>query len=84
MARSNGFLRNISWTWVKETKYDFHPLTYKFNLTDLKPNLGEPFSYFAQAPWSDFSAIGSSTTRLPVVRCSSTELIPNERANDYN
>ena len=90
MFTSTSFSSLISKTWMKDSKYYYHPFTYKFNLNELQPSLGEHFSYFTQASWSEFSSntfnhsVGSSTSLLPVVHSSSTELIPNERTSDYN
>ncbi len=67
----------------KDSKYFFNPFTYKFNLNELKPSIGEPFSYFTQASWTIFSSslrnhLGFKSSDIPV-SSSSTEIIPNER-----
>jgi hypothetical protein len=69
-----------------EYKCHFNPWTYQFNLSELQPAIGQPFSYFTQASWTIASTsllhqLGSKTIDIPV-QASSTELIPNERTNE--
>lgn len=76
----------ISSTFTKDVKFFFNPFTYKFNLNELKPPIGEPFSYFTQSSWTIFSSTRtnhhrtqkSSSSDIPVPS-PSTEIIPNER-----
>jgi hypothetical protein len=73
----------ISNSLNKDSKYFFNPFAYKFNLNELKPSIGEPFSYFTQASWtivssSVFNHIGSKSSDIPVP-CSSKEITSNER-----
>ena len=73
----------VSTNFNKDSKFFFNPFAYKFNLNELKPSIGEPFSYFTQASWTIFSSsvlntIGSKSTDIPVPS-SSTEITPNER-----
>jgi hypothetical protein len=64
----------------KDSKYFFNPFTYKFNLNELKPSIGEPFSYFTQAIFSSSirNHLAFKSSDIPV-SSSSTEIIPNER-----
>lgn len=67
----------------KDSKYIFNSFTYKFNLNELKPSLGIPFSYFTQSSWTIFSSsrhntLNSKSSDIPVPN-SSTEITPNER-----
>jgi hypothetical protein len=67
----------------KDFKYFFNPFAYKFNLNELQPSIGEPFSYFTQSSWTIcsstvFNHIGSKSSDIPVP-CSSKEITPNER-----
>lgn len=84
MPTSNPLSLIISSTLNKDFKYIFNPFTYKFNLNELKPSLGEPFSYFTQSSWTIFSSsslrntINSKSSDIPVPN-SSTEITPNER-----
>jgi hypothetical protein len=75
----------LSSTLNKDSKFFFffNPFTYKYNLNELKPSIGEPFSYFTQASWTIVSSsvlnnIGSKSSDIPVAS-SSTEIIVNER-----
>lgn len=66
-----------------DSKFYFNPFTYKFNLNELKPSIGEPFSYFTQASWTIYSSsiftnLSSKSSDIPV-SSSSTEITPNER-----
>ena len=82
MPTSNPLSLILSSTFNKESKYFFNPFTYQFNLNDLQPAIGEAFSYFTQASWTNFSSKRTNLTLkssdIPVP-CSSTEIIPNER-----
>jgi hypothetical protein len=83
MPTSNPLSLIISSTFNKDSKYFFNPFTYKFNFNELKPSLGEPFSYFTQASWTIFSSsrrhsIALKSSDIPA-SSSSTEITPNER-----
>ncbi|CAF3651416.1 unnamed protein product [Rotaria socialis] len=83
MPISNPLSLIVSSTLNNDMKFLFNPFTYKFNLNELKPSIGEPFSYFTQASWTIFSPsvfnnIGSKSSDVPV-SSSSTEITPNER-----
>lgn len=83
MPTSNPLSLIVSSTLNNDSKFFFNPFTYKFNLNELKPSIGEPFSYFTQASWTMFSSsvfnnIESKLSNLPVPS-SSTEITLNER-----
>jgi len=83
MPTSNPLSLIISSTLNKDSKFFFNPFTYKFNLNELKPSIGEPFSYFTQTSWTIFSSsirnnIDFKSSDIPVLS-SSTEITPNER-----
>ncbi len=83
MPTSNPLSLIVSSTLNKDSKFFFNPFTYKFNLNELKPSIGEPFSYFTQSSWTIFSSsirnnIESKSSDIPVPS-SSTEITSNER-----
>ena len=83
MPTSNPLSLIVSPLLNNDSKFFFNPFTYKFNLNELKPSIGEPFSYFTQASWTIlstnvFNHIGSKLPDIPVPN-SSKEITPNER-----
>ena len=74
---ANPFSFLLKSSGMKDSQSDFNPFTYRFHFNDLKPSIGEPFSYFTQASWTLCSAsvlkhLGSKGADVPV-RSSSTE-----------
>ena len=88
MPTSNSLSLIVSSTLTKDVKFFFNSFTYRFNINELKPPIGEPFSYFTQSSWTSFSSTRtnhqhyrtqkSSSSDIPV-SSPSTEIIPNER-----
>ena len=73
-AASNPLSLLLKSNWTKDSPNDFNPFTYKFHFNDLKPSIGEPFSYFTQASWTICSASILKNLRSDIpVRSSSTE-----------
>lgn len=83
MFTSAAFSLAASAKRTREAKLAFDPFAYQFNLTDLHPALGEPFSYFAQASWIVFSpglraGVPCSSSDVPALS-SAKETTVNER-----
>jgi hypothetical protein len=73
-AASNPLSFLLTSNWMKDSQNEFNPFTYRFHFNDLKPSIGEPFSYFTQASWTICSASVLKSLRSDIpVRNSSTE-----------
>lgn len=70
---------------VKDWKYFFNPFTYQFNLIELEPKLGQPFSYFTQSLCTNICSsirrthLSLKSSDIPVLSSSTEIIIPNER-----